>query len=263
LEQLSAIYDYEERAGDDFFGPLHVAERIATENATIPFQTRYQAIAASLPSGRAAEVLDCLEQQVQRGTRTEEYLRGGLTEPSILWEPMGKYFCELFLKYGGHQEADARETFCTPLLKRHHVGNSSAIRNLEGVKLSSELNPRDLKFTEEQEGIILEVMGLHAERIRFFILENGLFEAQLAARTRAVSAGQYEHVPSIDYGVLGLCDSRAKESRSLTVTYVVRNWGVHLVIMKGEDQELDLKLADLQTAVDLRNSELTAYIANF
>jgi hypothetical protein len=262
LDQLADQYGYEPMPGDDFFGPLHVAERIARENGIVPYPTRYQAIVNSLSSARAAELLDCLQRKyahIEQGGRFR--LDEVLTEPIMLWEPMAKFFCESWLKFDTFELKNAQLEFSLPLIKRHHVETPSI--NIQRITISSEMNPGGKELTEEQLDLLSSVMDNHKDSILDRIINNGLFEAQLTARTAEVEAGRYEHVPNLAFGTLELCDSTPKGATALRVMHVFEGWAVYLVILHGEYPELDQKLADLQLVVDARNNEIKAFIASF
>lgn len=262
LNQLADQYGFEPMPGDDFFGPLHVAERIARENGVVPYPTRYQAIVNSLSSARAAEVLDCLQRKyahIEAGGGFQ--LDEALTEPIMLWEPMARFFCESWLKFDTYELENARLEFSLPLIERHHVETPSI--NIRRITLSSEMNPGGKELTEEQLDLLSSVMDNHKDSILDRINNNGLFEVQLAARTAEVEAGRYEHVPNLAFGTLELCDSTPKGATALRVMHVFEGWAVYLVILHGEYPELDQKLADLQLVVDARNNEIKAFIASF
>lgn len=176
---------------------------------------------------------------------------------------MGKWKAERFLVFDGRLEEDARDKFTRPLLKRYTVPESDFSRPETRPSLGGSINPDGKKLSDENWDILAFVFADHNDHIRDLITSNGLFEAQLEARKDAVRRGAYEAVPGLTYGSLEACDSRPESQMAVHVMYVIDNWAVNLVIMKGEYPELDNKYAELQSAIDVRNLELRNYIDSF
>ena len=258
LDQVAAIYGYEPRPSDAFFGPIETAERVAMEHAEILFGTPYEAITSSLSAPRAAEVIACLEQQNSDG----DPLYAPITTPSVAWIPIGKYRSESWLLYDHFYEDKAKDVFLSALLRKYNVEAPFDV-NRKNLRLSKHFNPKNKALSDEDWLVIKFALDEHYERIRDLILSNGLFEAQLAARQDLVEKGRYEHVPGIAFGTIESCDSRPKEVMSLRVYHVINGWAVYMIAMQGEYPELDRKLGELKAAVELRDSEVKAYIASF
>jgi len=270
-EELSRRFHYEPKPSDVYHTQFYIAEWIARDNSFIVFPTRYTSIVNSLGSNRAAELLDCMGRR-SYGLRNErgssevpgsDYLSMPITQRSIVWEPMGRWQAEQFLVYDFHDSSLAFSKFVDPLQRDHLVNQKMFAYPWIRPEFGKSINPEGKPFTEEQWEVLAFAYGEHDEAVHHLIYDNGLFEAQLAARKDAVARRRYETVPGIAYGTLEHCDQRPKETIALNIMYVLEGWAVHLVILHGEYPELDQKQAELRAAIELRDLELANYVASF
>ena len=268
LDVMMERYGRDPMPYDSELTPLALADQIARDNTKRIFETPQQALLSSLSQRRAQEVLDCMGRRsypVEGGGAMNgiDLLQSHSTTASMDWEPLGRYWAEIYLMYDGLHEEKAKEKYSRTLLKRHMVDPMRPFEPQKSLTFRQAINPDGKALGEDEWEIIQFVLQDHEQTIRDLILNNGLFEAQLSARKDLIARGAYEAVPGVAFGTIENCDSRLQEHMSLKVAHCLNGWMTYMVAMKGEYPLLDTKLMQLQEAVNLRNQQLKEYVASF